>query len=223
VTIIDLSLPIRPHVRWKTEVTVLSEFEDPSHPFRSSRLAMPGHGFTHCDGFNHFIPGGTPVDRMPIETWVGEAAVVNLTHIGANTPVEAADLDARGQHVRPGDIVLLWTDWPRRQSWETLAFWTEAPWTALSACRWLVTRGVKAVGYDYPPDQPVRDVVTGRRRTIAPEEWATHHTFFPAGIGVIEYLVNLDRLGRERVRFAALPLRLEGGDGAPARAIAILD
>ena len=50
-----------------------------------------------------------------------------------------------------------------------------------------------------------------------------HHTFFPAGIGVIEYLVNLDRLGRERVRFAALPLRLEGGDGAPARAIAILD
>ena len=223
VTIVDLSLPIRPHVRWKTEVTVLSEFEDPSHPFRSSRLAMPGHGFTHCDGFSHFIPGGTPVDRMPIETWVGEAAVVDLTHVGANTAIEAADLEARGQHVRRGDIALLRTDWPRRQSWETLAFWTEAPWTGLSACRWLVARGVKAVGYDYPPDQPVRDLVTGRRRPIAPEEWATHHTFFPAGIGVIEYLVNLDRLGRDRVRFAALPLRLEGGDGAPARAIAILD
>ena len=94
---------------------------------------------------------------------------------------------------------------------------------SLSACRWLVARGVKAVGYDYPPDHPVRDLVTGRWRAIAPEEWATHHTFFPAGIGVIEYLVNLDRLGRERVRFAALPLRLENGDGAPARAIAILD
>ena len=61
-----LSLPIRAHVRWKTEVTVLSNFEDPSHPFRSSRLAMPGHGFTHCDGFSHFIPGGTTVDRMPL-------------------------------------------------------------------------------------------------------------------------------------------------------------
>ena len=76
---------------------------------------------------------------------------------------------------------------------------------------------------DYPPDQPVRDVVTGRRRPIAPEEWATHHSFFAAGIGVIEYLVNLDRLGRERGESDALPLRLEGGDGAPARAIAILD
>jgi kynurenine formamidase len=55
------------------------------------------------------------------------------------------------------------------------------------------------------------------------EEWATHHTFFPAGIAVIEYLVNLDRLSRDRVRFAALPLKLDGGDGAPARAIAIVD
>jgi kynurenine formamidase len=86
-----------------------------------------------------------------------------------------------------------------------------------------VARGVKAVGYDYPPDFPIRHLVTGERRAVAPEEWATHHTFFPAGIGVIEYLVNLDRLGRDRVRFLALPLRLEGGDGAPARAIALLD
>jgi kynurenine formamidase len=60
-------------------------------------------------------------------------------------------------------------------------------------------------------------------RSIAPAEWATHHTFFPAGIGIIEYLVNLDQLGRDRVRFAALPLKLDGGDGAPARALAILD
>jgi arylformamidase len=223
VTIVDLSLPIRPHVRWTTRVTVVTEFEDPAHPFRSSRFAMPGHGFTHCDGFNHFVPGGATVDAMPLTTWVGDAAVVDLTHVGPDTGVTAADLDARAGHVRRGDIALLRTDWPRQRSWETLAFWTEAPWTGLSACRWLVARGVKAVGYDYPPDQPVRELVTGVRRPIAPEEWATHHTFFPAGIGVIEYLTNLDQLGRDRVRFVALPLRLEGGDGAPARAIAILD
>jgi kynurenine formamidase len=221
--IVDLSLPIRPHVRWRTEVTVVSEFENPDHPFRSSRFQMPGHGFTHCDGFNHFVPGGTPVDRMPLETWVGEAAVIDLTHVGPDTGIEAADLEARAGHLRRGDIALLRTDWPRRRSWETPEFWTEAPWTTLDACRWLVTRGVKAVGYDYPPDFPIRHLVTGRSPAVRPEEWATHHTFFPAGIGVIEYLTNLDRLGRSRVRFVALPLRLEGGDGAPARAIAILD
>jgi arylformamidase len=223
VTIVDLSLPIRAHVRWRTEVTVVSNFEDPSHPFRSSRLAMPGHGFTHCDGFSHFLPGGTPVDRMPLDTWIGEAAVVDLTHVAPDTAITATDLEARASHVRRGDIALLRTDWPRRRSWETLEFWSEAPWTSPAACRWLVARGVKAVGYDYPPDYPIRYLVVGVQRMVAPEEWATHHTFFPAGIGVIEYLVNLDRLGRDRVRFVALPLKLEGGDGAPARAIAILD
>ncbi len=221
--IVDLSLPIRPHVRWTTEVTLVSSFEDPHHPFRSSRLAMPGHGFTHCDGFSHFVPGGVTVDAMPLTTWIGEAAVVDLTHVGANTGIEAADLEARGPHVRAGDIALLRTDWPRRRSWETREFWTEAPWTTAEACRWLVARGVKAVGYDYPPDFPIRHLVTGERRPVASEEWATHHTFFPAGVGVIEYLTNLDQLGRDRVRFVALPIRLEGGDGAPARAIAILD
>lgn len=223
MTIVDLSLPIRPHLRWKTEVTVVSNFEDPDHPFRSSRLAMPGHGFTHCDGFGHFVPGGASVDAMPLETWVGEAAVVDLTHVGPNTGIAAADLEARAGHVRPGDIALLFTDWPRKRSVETAAFWTEAPYTTTEACRWLVARRVKAVGYDYPPDFPIRSLLTGDRRPIAPEEWATHHTFFPAGIGVIEYLANLDRLGRDRVWFAALPLRLEGADGAPARAMAILD
>jgi kynurenine formamidase len=223
VTIVDLSLPIRPHVRWATELTVVSNFEDPSHPFRSSRFHMPGHGFTHCDGFSHFVPGGPSVDAMPLGTWVGDAAVVDLTHVGQDTAVTAADLATRAAHVRRGDIVLLRTDWPRKRSWETQAFWTEAPYTSTEACRWLVGRGVKAVGYDYPPDYPIRYLVTGIPRLIAPEEWATHHTFFPAGIGVIEYLTNLDRLGRDRVRFVALPLRLEGADGAPARAIAILD
>src|SRR5262245_9476880 len=222
VTIVDLSLPIRPHVRWKTEVTVTSNFEDHNHPFRSSRLAMPGHGFTHCDGFNHFVPGAATVDAMPLTTWIGEASVVDLTHVGPNTAVTAADLEARGGHLRRDDIALLRTDWPRRRSWETREVWTEAPWTAADACRWLVARGVKAVGYDYPPDFPIRNLVTGARRAVAPEEWATHHTFFPAGVGVIEYLTNLDQLGRDRVRFVALPIRLGGGDGAPARAIAVL-
>jgi arylformamidase len=122
VTIVDLSLPIRPHVRWPTEVTVVSNFEAPSHPFRSSRLALPGHGFTHVDGFSHFIPGGTTVDRIPLEMWIGEAAVVDLTHVGADTGVTAADLEAHAAHLRQGDIALLRTDWPRRRSWETLEF-----------------------------------------------------------------------------------------------------
>src|SRR5262245_66506908 len=89
---------------------------------------------------------------MPIDQWIGDAAVVDLTHLGANGEVSAAELDKRGAHVRRGDIVLLRTDWPRKCSVESPEFWKEGPFTGLSGCEWLVARGVKAVGYDYPPD-----------------------------------------------------------------------
>ena len=222
MAIVDLSFPIRPHFRWRVAPERVATHAK-GDPLQSTVVTISCHAYTHVDAPLHFLPDGSDVATMPIDQWIGDAAVVDLTHLGANGEVSAAELDKRGAHVRRGDIVLLRTDWPRKTSVESPRFWKEGPFTGASGCEWLVARGVKAVGYDYPPDQPVRDLVLGRRRPIAPEEWATHHSFFPAGIGVIEYLVNLDRLGRDRVRFLALPLKLDGGDGAPARAIAILD
>jgi len=39
----------------------------------------------------------------------------------------------------------------------------------------------------------------------------------------VEYLTNLDRIGAPRCRFVALPLAIEGADGSPVRAIALLE
>jgi len=154
---------------------------------------------------------------------VGAAAVVDLTHLGANGEVTAADLDRRAGHVRRDDVVLLRTDWPRRMGVDKEQFWKEGPWTGPSACEWLVARGAKAVGYDYPPDHCIRDTIGEPRRRPARAEYTTHAIFFPAGITVIEYLTNLDQIGAARCRFMALPLPLEGADGSPVRAVALVD
>jgi kynurenine formamidase len=82
---------------------------------------------------------------------------------------------------------------------------------------------VKAVGYDYPPDHCIRDTITEPRRRPSREEYTTHARFFPAGITVIEYLTNLDAIGAERCQFIALPLRIDGADGSPVRAIALVE
>jgi kynurenine formamidase len=58
---------------------------------------------------------------------------------------------------------------------------------------------------------------------LTPEQCTTHHVFFHAGVTVVEYLTNLDRIGAARCRFVALPLRIEGADGSPVRAIAMVD
>jgi kynurenine formamidase len=154
---------------------------------------------------------------------MGPAAVVDLSHLGDNAEVTAAELEKHAGHVQAGDIVLLRTDWPRKVDVSTEKFWRDAPYTGRSACDWLIARRAKAVGYDYPPDYTVRTSIFEPGRKVAPEECTTHHAFFPAGVTVIEYLTNLDRIGAPRCRFMALPLRLEGADGSPVRAIAMVD
>jgi arylformamidase len=220
--IVDLSFPIRPHFRWSATLA-----QHRSHArgdnFTSSTATLGCHAFTHVDAPNHFLPGDRDIASMPIDQWMGEAAVVDLTHLGPNGEVTAADLEAKAQHVRAGDIALLYTDWPRKVDVASEDFWRVGPYTGRSACEWLIARRVKAVGYDYPPDYTVRTGIFSPETKVPREDCTTHYHFFPAGITVVEYLTNLHAIGVPRCRFLALPLKLEGADGSPVRAVALID
>jgi len=52
---------------------------------------------------------------------------------------------------------------------------------------------------------------------------SVHQALLGAGIVVVEGLANLEALQQDEVTFIALPLKLEGGDGSPVRAIAVED
>jgi kynurenine formamidase len=220
--VIDLSLPIKGHFRWKVE-TVVRGSHAGGDVFQSTTVTLPCHAFTHVDAPSHFLPGARHISQMPVDQWVGDAVVVDLTHLGENRAVTADELERRAEHVRGGDIVLLRTDWPLRVGVENERFWSHAPYTDAGACHWLVRRRVKAVGYDYPPDYCIRDMIAHPEARFAREESTTHFILFPAGVTVVEYLTNLHEIRRPRFRFAALPLAIEGADGSPVRAVAFVD
>ncbi len=220
--VVDLSFPVKPHFRWKV-ATELRTSHAKGDLFQSTMLTVHCHAFTHVDAPLHFLPGDRHIAEMPVDQWIGDAAVVDLTHLPESGEVTAADLDGKAKHVRAGDIVLLRTDWPRRVSVETERFWRDAPYTGQSACDWLIQRNVKAVGYDYPSDYCVRTMIFEPQKKVRREDNTTHHAFFPAGITVIEYLTNLDQIGVPRCRFVALPLPVERADGSPVRAVAIVE
>src|SRR6058998_780506 len=156
--IVDLSFPIRPHFRWKVEPKLVRSHAA-GDVFQSTVLTVACHAYTHVDAPVHFLPGDRDIASMPVDQWIGAAAVVDLSHLGANGAVTAAELERHGAHVRRGDIALLRTDWPRRTSVETPRFCREGAFTEATGCDWLVARGVKAVGYDYPPDHCIRDTI----------------------------------------------------------------
>lgn len=220
--VVDLTFPIKPHFRWKVTTEVKGSHAK-GDLFQTTILTIHCHAFTHVDAPAHFQPGGKHIGQLPVDQWVGKAAVVDLTHIPANGEVTATDLEWRGQHVQSGDIVLLRTDWPKRVSVDTEQFWRDAPYTGKSACEWLLSRKVKSVGYDYPPDYAVRTMIFDPGKTLTREDNTTHHAFFPAGVTVVEYLTNLDQIGAPRCTFIALPLPVEGADGSPVRAVAMVD
>src|SRR5256885_10028690 len=59
-------------------------------------VTMGVHNGSHADAPFHFEEGATPIDRMPLETYVGEAVVVDLTSkfaTGETPEIMIADID----------------------------------------------------------------------------------------------------------------------------------
>jgi arylformamidase len=77
-----------------------------------------------------------------------------------------------------------------------------------AGARWLVARGVRLVGIDYLSISPHDDLMP------------PHRTLLGAGVIVLEGL-DLRGIAPGLYQLVCLPLKLVGGDGAPARTILI--
>ncbi len=219
---IDLSTPIlTDHFRWKAERRELSSHGPDSH-VQASWISIPCHGFTHMDAPRHFAADGATTSDLPLEASAGPAAVIDLTAIGPDEQVTEAAVEAASGHLRAGDIALLRTAWDLKASIREPAFWSTAPFMTAGACRVLRARGIRGIGFDFPQDHCIRDLVSGARRP-AFEENTTHVELLLHGIVMFEYLCNMSEIRNDRVAFFGLPLKIPACDGAPIRAVAVED
>jgi arylformamidase len=151
-----------------------------------------------------------PLDRMVLR----KAVVIEMSHKKAGEGVTAADLDRAGVVPKAGEIAVIKTLWTDR-AWGKPEFWQDTIYLDPSVGAWMEARGVAAVAMDCFPEKPFW------RMTLTPEErGANHKRWLKTGIPLIQMLTNLDRIA-PRFRLVALPLRLEGMDGSPARVIGI--
>lgn len=216
--IVDLTMPIAEHVRWSVERKLIGDMEKGDN-FQITWLGMPVHAFTHIDSPRHMVPNGPTLSEVGLEKVVGDAAIVDLTDIGAETGIEPKHLAVAGKHIVPGDIVVLKTNWDTHESYNTLEYWMRSPYVTRPACEWLLEREIKAVGYDFPQDYALREMLAGKELPI--DEFVTHDVLLRNGIIMIEYLCNMSSIESQRVELFALPLKIPESDGAPARVIAL--
>jgi arylformamidase len=216
--IVDLTMPVEDHFRWPVDRRLKSDFAK-GDQFQVTWAGWTVHGFTHVDAPRHMLPDGATTSELSLDTVTGEAAVIDLTGIAPDTAIEADLLDGRGSHVRAGDIVLLKTSWDRVESPRVPEFWTRSPYMTRGASEWLRKRSPKAVGFDFPQDHPIRDLLQSVTRPIS--DFVTHDVLLRNGVTLIEYLCNMTEVRSARTQFFALPLKILDADGAPARVIAL--
>ena len=216
--LIDLSMTVQTHWRWPVKLELLQSHKQGTG-FQTSAMNLSMHSFTHVDTPLHVSPDRITIELVPLDQLAGTAAVLHLENTGPNQAVTEEAVKKAGGHIRPGDIVLLKTGWDLQRDYNTREFWTEAPYVDEKAAVWLGEQKIKAVGFDFPQDYHIREIPARHPRV---EELTTHSIILRRGIYLIEYLCNVHQIKVDRVDIFALPLKIAGAEGAPARVVAVV-
>lgn len=189
----------------------------PATGHMNTALTLMSHLGTHIDAPRHFFSSGTPVDRLPLDRLVSVPAVVlNVSSRADGEGITGDDLERCGLKPSSGDVVVIKTRWTDR-AWGRPAFWSNTMYLDPSVSEWTAQFELAAVAMDCFPEKPFW------RFTLQPHErGANHRRWLGADVPMIQLLTNLDAAGT-RCTITALPLRLTGMDGSPARVIAIVD
>jgi len=168
-----------------------------------SELRLGSHTGTHIDAPRHFVDSMQPVDELPLDTLVGPARVVDLT--------DAKSLISREELAELGleSVSRLLIRTTNSELWSGAEFSRDYVSLAPDAAAYLVELGIKLVGIDYLSIEQFRS-----------EGYLVHHTLLGAGVVVLEG-IDLSGVSAGEYQLVALPLKIQGGDGAPARAILV--
>lgn len=200
----DVSVPIRSGmVHYPGNPPVLIDFIrdfERGDAETLSRLSLSVHTGTHLDAPIHFIRNAPGVDRIPIETLIGAARVIDVPGAEALT---AAHLTPYG--IEPGERILIRTRNSQR-CWNSDEFVVDYSYLSVDAAELLARKRVRLIGIDY--------LSVGRGETN-PE---VHRILLGAGIVILEGL-DLSQVSAGWHDLICLPLKLVGRDGSPARAL----
>jgi kynurenine formamidase len=197
--------------------------------YSANRFAAAEHGGTHIDAPIHFYSERDTVDRIALERLIHSGIVVDVTQAcAANRDYQIQIADLRAWEEKHGrtlaeNIVLLRTAWSKRWPDRKAYLGTERlgqeavaelhfPGLHPDAARWLVEqRAVRAVGID------TASIDYGQST-----HFESHVLLCQHNVPVFENVANLDQLPHDSFTLIALPMKIQGGSGAPLRIIAVL-
>jgi arylformamidase len=168
-----------------------------------TRIEMGAHTGTHMDAPFHFHANGHTVDGLSLDILIGPCRVFDLGSVSdhiTRAALEKCDLGGVTRALFKTRNSLRWAK-------DDHEFDKGFAAIAADAAKHLVERGVKLVGVDYLSVE-----------AFGSESFPVHDTLLGAGVVIIEGL-NLAGVSAGDYELIALPIKLKGADGAPARVV----
>jgi kynurenine formamidase len=195
--------------------------------YSSNRVCTPEHGGTHLDAPIHFHEGGQTTAQLPLERLIAAGVRIDVTRKALEnrdyrlTRQDVESFEAEFGRIPAGAIVLLHTGWsrhwPDRKRYLGDASADDAsglsfPSYGEDAARLLVEeRGVAMLGID------TASIDYGRSK-----DFIVHRVTAARGVGGLENLTDLEKLPEAGFTVIALPMKIAGGSGGPARVVALI-
>lgn len=195
--------------------------------YSANAFSAPEHGGTHLDAPIHFHADGLTAERIPLESLVAPAVVIDVSARAARDPdyrltrEDVLEWEARHGPIERGTMVLLRTGWSRRWPDRRAYLGDDTPGDASNlhfpsygedAARLLVEeRGAAALGVD------AASIDHGQSK-----DFRVHRVAAARNVPGLENLTRLDELPPRGAVVVALPMKIEGGSGGPLRAIALV-
>lgn len=179
--------------------------------WNATELKIYSHAGTHMDAPVHFDINSKTIDQIPAERFLCDCHIVRIPDIepgGLLTPDCLGDVSGI---IKKGQAVIFNTGWSRYHD-DPEMYRNKLPRISKELAEWLAMKQVNLVGVEPPSVADVNK--TQELREI-------HRILLEADILILEGLTNLESVKTDFVKLIALPLKIEGGDGAPVRAIII--
>ena len=203
---ISETMPVYPGTE-QPKLTVANTIEKDG--FRETLISFYSHTGTHMDAPFHIYADRTSLDALPAEQFVGKALVIDCCDVGEGGEIGMEYIDKT--LADEADFLLFHTGWDKY--WGQKKYFGAYPVVSMEVCQYLLDSGKKGVGFDVIGIDPVSDGNLTRHKMLLSQR----------DIVIIENLTNLDKVGSGLFTFVALPLKYKDADGAPIRAVAIIE
>ena len=206
--IVDLTMTMTPSMRgYASEVASRKEVEG----WNASTLTLYSHTGTHMDAPLHFIPGGNTIENLDLQKCVGPCELIELRPITPKALITIESLGGFAQTIKKGSRIILHTGWSKFAD-DTATYRDGLPRISRELALFFAEKEIGFLGVEPPSVADVNNMA---------EVTEIHEILLGAQIVIAEGLCNLDQIENNEFEIVALPLKPEGGDGCPARIIAL--